>query len=106
MKEIIIKKLQKFFAILLGLFITTHAVSDVKAAELDEINSQINSVRQSLRNGQSFRELKDSSLYLDDMSSPELWPNWGNWGNWNNWNNWNNWAKWAKWDNWNNWGNR
>ena len=105
MKEIFIKKITRLLALSLGLFIPLSAVEKANAADLNEVNSKINSVRENFRKGQKFKELKDAQIFDANSSSPKMWPNWGNWGNWANWNNWNNWNNWAKWEKWENWGN-
>ena len=111
--EKIMKKIKKVLAVLVGLFITSGAVTKAHAKkDTQPINTKVNKARKNLVKGQKFKELKNTEFYLDEPSSPKMWPNWGNWNNWVNWNNWNNWAKWTKWDKWpnwtdfSNWGNR
>lgn len=104
MMKTLVEKTKKILAVVVGLFITSSSVDKVYAAtDTEEVATTVNNARKNLMQGQKFKELKDTELYLDDMSSPKMWPNWGNWGNWGNWNNWNNWAKWSKWDKWSNW---
>jgi hypothetical protein len=65
-----------------------HAEQSAVAAERNELNARVLSVRSSLE------LLKVGEQETGFVAQWFNWPNWGNWGNWGNWNNWNNWGNW------------